>query len=153
LQNGAPIPPEALPLEPDGFLTDGEDGAGFDELVAALSGSETDDTDTAFVSSPSVVTATRGSDPVTSFAIVQRLLRSHPDYGGGAFEPAGLDGADSSAKRRTPEEWLAAVRRLYRRSRVPELHGRLLIDGLARCDDLLEARLRSNHFLEKLRAE
>jgi hypothetical protein len=147
------VPGEALPLRPDAVISfeHGIDAAGLSAIVEAL-GTTTPPAQPMALS-PSVEEATALSGLVTSFSIVRRLLESHDHYAGGAIRPDDLANAPESAARRSVDRWLADVRALYDPRRVPTLHGRLLIDGLARLDRALHERLSRDRALERLRAE
>jgi hypothetical protein len=102
--------------------------------------------------SESVEAATRVSREVTSFAVVRRLLELHPEYAKGRVSADDLM-PPRGAARRTAADWVARVCELYDPARAKVLHGRLLIDGLARVDGGLRARLDKLGALVELRAE
>ena len=151
--------PGAHPLEIPGLEVDATVTfhAGFDdetvrELVGAVRSSAAPGQREISVT-PSVETATRISGETTAFTIVRRLLEAHTDYMDGKVRPADIGDGPPAAERRPAAAWLAAVRDLYDPRRTDVLHGRLLIDGLARIEPLLRARLDELDALATLRAE
>lgn len=153
LPEAEPVPAEALPLPPDAVISfAGGIDAGIEQIVGALGQPHSEGAETAPLSA-SVESAIRLSGSVTSFQIARRLLESHPEYGGGDVEASDIGDGPSTAPRRGIEQWLSDVRALYEPTRVPLLHGRLMIDGLARLDRHLHDRLREVGFLDKLRQE
>lgn len=153
LPGAEPVAAEALPLIPDAVitLTSERDPAALGAIATAVTRATRTAQDETTLSS-SVLDATRLPGLVTTVQITRRLLEAHPEYGGGRFKSSDLTESAGAAKQ-TAEEWLAAVRALYDPSRAPELHGRLMIDGLARLDRPLHDQLRERGFLDKLRAE
>jgi hypothetical protein len=101
---------------------------------------------------PSVQSAAeRLSGAVTAAALVAALLQVHPEYGerlGGGLE---LD--LEAGQRATPASWVERVRALLDAAAVTELHGRLLIVGLARVDDGLRKQLEQGGFLAAVERE
>jgi hypothetical protein len=154
LPDAEPAPPEALPLAPDAVvaLEADDDAEGLDQIVALLREAASSEAETVPLS-PSVKAATRLSGPVTSFQIVRRLLESHPEYAGGRIKPSDLVEGSDAAPQRPVEEWLAAVRALYEPARAQVLHGRLMIDGLARLDRQLLDCLTGLGVLDKVRGD
>jgi hypothetical protein len=100
---------------------------------------------------PSVTNATaRLTGEVTAAQIVLALLRLHPEYGerrGGEVELA------PTGQRATTATWLKRVRDLLDKDAVTELHGRLLIVGLARVDPALGLELQRGGFLAAVEGE
>lgn len=106
--------------------------------------------------SQSVRTAVSGLDdgPVESVAIVQNLLRIHPEYGGDLARTTELP--DSlGGESRTPDEWIDLVREWLRSRSIESefLHGKLLILVLAQIDEELEAALQRTGLLKALQEE
>ena len=99
-------------------------------------------------------TATAGfqrSKLVPSGAVVQSILQLHPEYAhglGGKVEVARDIGESLSV-----EDWRDRVERLFDPDKVPELHGRLLILGLAELDASLLRELSEYGLLDGLRRE
>lgn len=154
LPDAAPVPAEALPLAPDAVISlrSPSDSSGIDEVVAAVAEASVPEEET-LVPSSSVEEALRFPDQVSGFQIVRRLLEFHSEYGGGLLNSRDVGDGPSDAPRRTVDGWLAAVRGLYEPARVPVLHGRLLIEGLARLDRQLADQLGKANFLPTLRRE
>src|SRR5215216_2880218 len=81
--------------------------------------------------SGSVAAAIRRLDgEVPAAAIVWELLNLHPEYGGGRAGSIRLAEAPD-ARRKPPDEWMRDVRALFDEKKVPQLHGRIVILGLA----------------------
>ena len=81
--------------------------------------------------SGSVAAAIRRLDgEVPAAAIVWELLNLHPEYGGGRAGSIRLAEAPD-AVRKPPDEWMRDVRALFDGKKVPQLHGRIVILGLA----------------------
>lgn len=101
---------------------------------------------------PSVENAAKGlSGAVTAAAFVSEMLKLHPEYGqrrGGRIE---LD--SQRGDRATTQSWLERVRALLDTAAVAELHGRLLIVGLARVDPSLHEQLEQGGFLAAVERE
>lgn len=101
---------------------------------------------------PSVETAAaRLSGEVTAAAFVSELLKLHREYGerrGGSVE---LD--VESGERATAASWIQSVRALLDTDQVTELHGRLLVVGLARVDAGLHEQLERGGFLAAIERE
>jgi hypothetical protein len=94
-----------------------------------------------------------GGEPVTSWEIVDAILRRHHDYAPSLERPSGESFDVAVARERLPFEWLRDVAGLLRRDRIKELHGRLLIIALSRLDPGLERTLAANGFLDALIGE
>lgn len=103
--------------------------------------------------SPSVdsAAASLGDDEVTAARLVTELLQLHPEYGDRTGGKVRLD--IETGARAPVAAWIERVRRLLDPDSVPELHGRLLIVGLARLDPGLRERLESGGFLAALESE
>lgn len=101
---------------------------------------------------PSVESAAfRLSGAVTAAAFVSALLKLHPEYGERRGES--LDLNTEEGERATTRRWLDRVRQLLVVDAVPELHGRLLIVGLARADPRLREQLERGGFLAAVERE
>jgi hypothetical protein len=94
-----------------------------------------------------------GGEPVTSFEMVEAILRKHPEYARSVERPTGESFDPTVAGKRTAQKWLQDVIGLLRPDRARELHGRLLIVSLARLDPSLERTLRTHDFLPALTGE
>lgn len=90
-----------------------------------------------------VAVARSAPDAVGPSELLTRILARHPEYGGNITATP------------TPEpgevflgayEWLSQVRALFHATLAPELHGRLVVVGLALLDAGLAARLRDGLF-------
>jgi hypothetical protein len=94
------------------------------------------------------------ADRVPAAAIVERLLHLHPEYGRGKA-PAALArlAAGHWEQQKPVAEWLDDVRGVFKREHVPELHGRLVIIGLARVDGQLREALEHDGFLNDVAGE
>lgn len=154
LPDAEPIVAEALPVAPDTVVTlaGASDPAALDAIATAVKG----DAPRGRPSTPasgSVKNATNVPGPVTAFQVTRRLLELHPEYGGGKLAGSDVGDGSPSASRRTTAEWLSDVASLYDERRLDRVHGRLMIDGLARLDGELQDTLRKNGFLEELRSE
>jgi hypothetical protein len=88
---------------------------------------------------------------VTAARLVAVLLELHPEYGERAGGSVQLEVDDG--ERALAETWVARVRELLDPAAVTELHGRLLVVGLARLDDGLRAQLEAGGFLAALELE
>jgi hypothetical protein len=155
LPEAHPIANEALPVVPDSVisLARGSEDEGIAQIAAAIQQPSGPEAGQALLS-PSVRSATDLPGSVTSVIIVRRLLETHPDYAKKARGSSSPQLHESSnAPSRPVSEWLADVAALYEPGRVPTLHGRLLIDGLARVDETLNRQLRELGLLEELRRE
>src|SRR5438552_15549481 len=104
------------------------------------------------VSGSVAAAARRLEGAVPAAAVAWELFELHPEYGGKSSSTTRLsEGPDSV--RRTVDEWLAEVRRLVDESAVPELHGRIVIVGLALLDDDLRGRLEAGGTFSAIVAE
>lgn len=127
-----------------------------DQTVIELAGALTEaaeSTGTEIPLTPSVIAATRVDGPVSSFVIVRRLLEAHPEYAERRIKLPELAKVPPHAIHRHAAEWIADVRSLYDPARTESLHGRLMIDGLARIDRDLRDFLERLKALEPLRGE
>lgn len=100
--------------------------------------------------SPSVVAAIDRVGPdrvIQAWDLVQALLQSHAEYGGGVAELLLSERGPAKGSLRRTTEWIDAVCRLLNEKAVSELHGRLLIIGLCRLDSDLEQYLHGLGFL------
>src|SRR5918999_870297 len=152
LPGAARLKPAASPdliarADPDGW-SDAE----LQAIVDATHGAAAADAGEPIPLSPSVEAALRVSGEVPSFTIVRRLLEAHPEYAGG-LDAAKLGPEPPDAEPRTAEAWLTDVRELYDPTRTDVIHGRLLIDGLARVDRRPRDHLQRLGALNRLRAE
>ncbi len=91
------------------------------------------------------------SGEVDAATIVRRLLELHPEYGDRVA--GALSVPDVPGPKRSPDEWMANVRALYREDVVPQLHGRFVIRGLALLDPPLTKCLLDHGFLAALEGE
>jgi hypothetical protein len=88
---------------------------------------------------------------VTASAFAAEILRLHPEYGNKRAAQLELD--TTSGRTAPATTWLSEIRALLPASMALELHGRLVIAGLARLDDVLRQQLTSTGFLEALESE
>jgi hypothetical protein len=95
--------------------------------------------------------ANRLSGETTAEAFVAALLQLHPEYGERRGEGIKLD--VDVGERATAAQWIERVRGLLNAEVVTEIHGRLLIVGLARLDPALHEQLQHNGFLGALERE
>jgi hypothetical protein len=88
---------------------------------------------------------------VTAAQLVAEVLKLHPEYGErrGAEVKLNLTRGETAP----PDEWLRRVRALLDPEQAKELHGRVLIVGLARLDDALRADLEQGGFLAAVERE
>jgi hypothetical protein len=86
---------------------------------------------------------------ISAASLVRAVLKRHPEYAEGRARS--LEVKETSG-RHTVEEWMAAVRGLLRDPSL-EIHGRLLILALSRCDPELRRHLEADGFLDALRTE
>jgi KAP family P-loop domain len=101
--------------------------------------------------SPSVRALHEHTADETAFALADRLLADHADYGKGRDRPELEYPPD--AVTRPVDDWLADVRAVYRPDAVPVLHGRLVICGLALLVEGLREQLSRDGFLRAVEAE
>lgn len=85
-----------------------------------------------FKLSPSVAASLSGGNEVSASAIVNNILKLHPDYA------RSIHLKESSNYLKRGEEWAANVRSLYDYKKVEELHGKLFVVGLCMLDKGLE---------------
>jgi hypothetical protein len=95
--------------------------------------------------------ASRLTGDVTAAAFVAALLQLHPEYGERRGRSVVLD--MESGKQAAAERWIENVRGLLNADDVTEIHGRLLIAGLARIDRDLREQLERDGFLGALERE
>lgn len=95
--------------------------------------------------------ASLGDEDVTAARLVSALLGLHPEYGERTGQNVGLEAGKGD--RASAALWIERVRELLVPDAVTELHGRLLIVGLARLDDGLREQLESDGFLAALQRE
>jgi hypothetical protein len=91
------------------------------------------------------------SGEVTPATLVVALLKRHGEYGGGHGSALVLDEAEGP--RAPPKHWLGRVRGLLDPSRPLQLHGRVVIEGLARLDPRLGEQLAAGGFRTTLESE
>ena len=106
--------------------------------------------------SPSVAAAAgdlQGKGAVASWELVRRLLRKHPEYGGGRARRLARIAGPATSDAKPVESWIAAVQALPDRSVVDRLHGRLTILALARLDPPLDDYLSSAGLVHALERE
>jgi hypothetical protein len=92
-----------------------------------------------------------GDDAFTAAALVAAVLQIHPEYGerkGGSVKLDVQTGEEMPAS-----AWIDRVRELLDPAVAQELHGRLLIVGLARIDSGLRMQLEAGGFLAALERE
>jgi hypothetical protein len=95
--------------------------------------------DSPLVLSSSVQTAAAGLDgPAAAAELAAAIVALHPEYAGGRAGQLSLTAA-ANETRKPADEWLADVRLLFDPGAVGELHGRIVVLGLA----LLQPSLRS----------
>jgi len=130
-------------------LRAGVSGAG-DQILGLLgSPNSPPDVPTGVPTTPSVdAAAGRLSGEVTAAAFVLALMELHPEYGEGMRVTLDADRGD----RATPSAWIDRVRALLTQD-VKEIHGRLLIVGLARLDAGLREQLTHGGFLGAVERE
>jgi tetratricopeptide (TPR) repeat protein len=93
-----------------------------------------------------------GPEELPPSALVAAILRLHPEYGDRLGGSVHLD-ESARARQRTVDDWLSEVRSLFDEEKVPELHGRAVIVGLALVDADLRERLEEGGFLDALIGE
>ena len=130
-------------------LRDGVDPAGLALLVDAIRGGESPPQPVEL--SPSVVGVSRVlTGDVTAPDMVWELYKVHLEYAGAKSAQLAKRADDV---RKPAEQWLAEVRDLYDPAAVPELHGRLVILGLALIDPPLRGDLERDGVLRTLIGE
>ena len=90
---------------------------------------------------------------VTAAAFVVELLRIHPEYGERRGDKVAHETTAITGEQATAAQWIDRVRALLKPGSVLELHGRLMIAGLARLDAQLKAQLEASGFLPALERE
>lgn len=95
--------------------------------------------------------------PIASAALARYLLTVHGEYGDRGARRA-IERLDEhewgdDVKRQSAREWVDAVRAILDPATVPELHGRLLLIGLARVDRALRDVLSEDGFLAAVESE
>jgi hypothetical protein len=103
------------------------------------------------VSVQSVVSAL-GAAPVSSWEVVKTLLAQHKEYGEKQGSTIARKPGPAPAQEQPAAVWVDRVRGLLNPT-VKELHGRLLVLGLARLDPGLDAYLRAEGFLRAIEKE
>jgi KAP-like P-loop domain-containing protein/TIR domain-containing protein len=129
-----------------------EDEDAWRALLAALAvapAAESEDRPPASASVRGAAAALTGD--VTAAQLVAELLKIHPEYGERRGADVHLDLEEG--ERATAEEWLRRVRALLAAEEAKELHGRLLVVGLARLDEALRAQLEQGGFLAAVERE
>jgi predicted KAP-like P-loop ATPase len=102
----------------------------------------------------SVESALRKTDEkTTSWQIVQQLLQSHGEYGNQRGRQIATGKGPNGLVSNTKDAWIRQVLELFDQEMVKELHGRLLILGLAQLDPPLKEYLNRIGFLVPLRDE
>lgn len=126
-----------------------DDSAAVASLVDALRGHDVEP----LVLSPSVRGAVdRLPGDVAAAALAWQILSVHSEYAGGRARSVRLP--DREAEVRMPgRAWLEKVRTLFNDEHVAELHGRIVILGLALLDETLREGLEQDGFLQALREE
>jgi hypothetical protein len=90
------------------------------------------------------------ADPVDAWAIVDRILVTHPNYLARSKARVQLR-APKGAAQRSMDEWLLSVRELIDLELVPELHTRQVLRGLALLEPELGRRLERIGVMEVVR--
>ena len=106
--------------------------------------------------SPSVASAANSfanRGPISAWDFVQAVLERHGEYGGDRARQLAREAGPASRDRVPVEEWLERMDDLFDRTKVARLHGRLLILGLAHCDQDLRTYLARHGFLDALKRE
>ncbi len=101
----------------------------------------------------SVVDHVPADEPVGSWDLVRALLERHREYGHGMAEKLLKDPGIQAGVRRSVADWLSGVHELFDPDRVPQLHGRLFIWGVALLDRELREHLSSRGFLDAISKE
>ena len=91
-------------------------------------------------------------EKISAFDVINRVLKYHSEYGQSLVKEFGPSDP-SHVERRTVSEWLVDVRTVFDPSKAQELHGRLLVIGLALLDSDVTLQLSSNGFLQAVKAE
>jgi hypothetical protein len=127
--------------------------AGVDRLLESLWPSREGDRRAGGVAlTPSVQSAAAQlQGEVTAAALVAQLLALHPEYGGGRGRGIKLD--PERGRRAAAGAWLEAVGGLIRPGADRQLHGRLVIVGLARIDEDVREQLAGDGFLAEVERE
>jgi hypothetical protein len=94
----------------------------------------------------------RSPGPLSAFALVSQVLAEHGEYGSHQAERVKV-GDEPTAARASTLEWLAQVRALFDKALAPQLHGRLVVIGLALLEPDLHSRLVENGFLDAVIGE
>jgi hypothetical protein len=104
--------------------------------------------------SPSVRRATEGfaDTPVATASIAAEILDLHGEYADGLGRLVKPE-APPDSERQVAHEWLRRVRELFLDDKVPELHGRIVIRGLALLDPELTKQLLDHGLLASLEGE
>lgn len=91
-----------------------------------------------------------GDEHVYSSIIALELQGKHPEYGGGKWPNLSEKGTPNT---RSMPEWLSAISDLFDGSAVEQLHGRLVLIGLALIDHDLAPFLAEEGFLNRIESE
>jgi KAP family P-loop domain len=104
--------------------------------------------------SPSVQQATREipHDVTNAIPIVRNLLSLHQEYAAGKARTLQLAEVQKS-RTQSVNDWLLEVRALYEQATTPELHGRVVIYGLALLDPYVAEQLAKDGFIQALEQE
>ncbi|HEU4882945.1 MAG TPA: hypothetical protein VFT45_11880, partial [Longimicrobium sp.] len=93
-----------------------------------------------------------GTAPVSAGELLNQLLENHPEYGGGIAREV-VPIAETSGDSVPVDGWIDRVARLFRFEESSELHGRLMVVGLAMMDERVRARLISTGLLQAVAGE
>ncbi len=105
--------------------------------------------------SPSVAASLRDlpdGRPVRAGALVNVLLKRHPEYGGGLAERVKMDENAGTAPARPPDDWLRGVRALFSEP-AAELHTRVAVLGLCLLDPTVGDALHAHGLFDALARE
>lgn len=102
---------------------------------------------------PSVSNVFSATGEVSSWGIVQSLLRNHGEYAGQRGRQIAEGNGPKNLENKAYERWLQEVLALFDSEMVRELHGRLLIMGLCQLDNKLKTFLDRIGFLTPIAEE
>ena len=91
--------------------------------------------------------------PIGAWDVAQAILARHAEYGDGRASELASEPGPASRDQVPVHEWLERMDDLFDGTKVTELHGRLLILGLAHCDQDLRTYLARRGFLDALKRE
>jgi KAP-like P-loop domain-containing protein len=105
--------------------------------------------------SPSVEQAVASLDAtseVPATVVAAELLRTHPEYGNKTAAQVEMEAA-TDGPLRSVHQWLLDVRALFDPTQAPELHGRLVLLGLALLDETVRTALDQRGAFDAIRGE